>query len=226
MLAPGQFLPLADALDLQIRIDERVLRQACRSALSWSPLVPWPVTVAVNVASAHLTAPGFAESVRGALAESGLPAHLLVLEVTETAVVSDLEVARSTLEQLSALGVRISIDDFGTGYSSMLQLRQLPFDKLKIDREFVKGLPHSGDDVAICASVISLANRLGVDAIAEGVETMQQAGVLAGLGCSYGQGFLWSPALPDVDAAALLTAPAWRALPPLTPTTMVRRLLR
>jgi diguanylate cyclase (GGDEF)-like protein/PAS domain S-box-containing protein len=209
LLAPGSFLPLADALDLQITIDEWVLREACRTAKTWGPGPNGPVTVAVNVAPAHLTSLGFADHVRTALAESGLPPSALVLEVTETAVVTDLVGAEEVLRALSDLGVAIAIDDFGTGYSSMLQLRQLPFDKLKIDREFVRRLPHNRDDIAICASVISLASRLRVRSIAEGIETQEQAAALRALGCGFGQGFLWSQAVEAPAARELLERSAW-----------------
>lgn len=179
LVSPDAFLTLAESLDLQVPIDEWVLREACRSARVWAEHSTVPVTVAVNVAPAHLTSPGFVENVEEALTEAGLLPSLLVLEVTETAVVADIDVAQMVLATLCELGVRVSIDDFGTGYSSMLQLRQLPFSKLKIDREFVRGLPRSGDDLAICASVIGLADRLGVGSIAEGIEDEEQASVLA-----------------------------------------------
>lgn len=215
LLGPDAFLALAEAWDLQVTIDEWVLREACRSARTWS-LLGAPVSVAVNVAPTHLTSPGFTENVREALATSGLPAEQLVLEITETAVVSDVEAAQRVLGDLGALGVRVSIDDFGTGYSSMLQLRELPFSELKIDREFVRGLPASQDDAAICASVIDLAQRLGVRVIGEGVETTEQAAALAAMGCHVGQGFLWSPAVDAAGAQALLAGPAW-APPPERP---------
>jgi diguanylate cyclase (GGDEF)-like protein/PAS domain S-box-containing protein len=209
MVGPDTFLPLADALDLQAEVDEWVLHEACRAARGWSDDFPRPVWVSVNVAPAHLTSPGYAAHVRRALSASGLPAGLLVLEVTETAVVGDLEAAQQVLAALCDLGVSISIDDFGTGYSSMLQLRQLPFAKLKIDREFVRGLPQSEDDRAICASVISLADRLGVRSIAEGVENEGQATTLASLGCQLGQGYLWSPAVDEQAARTLLSGTGW-----------------
>jgi diguanylate cyclase (GGDEF)-like protein/PAS domain S-box-containing protein len=213
MVGPETFLPLAEALDLHVPLDEWVLREACRSARAWSDLSATPVSVAVNVAPAHLTSPGYAANVEAALSTSELPPRLLVLEVTETAVVADLPAAQRVLARLCDLGVRISIDDFGTGYSSMLQLRQLPFSKLKIDREFVRGLPQSDDDRAICASVISLADQLGVGSIAEGVEHEDQASALASLGCQFGQGYLWSPAVDEDTARELLTTRPWKTTP-------------
>jgi diguanylate cyclase (GGDEF)-like protein/PAS domain S-box-containing protein len=221
LVGPDTFLPLAESLDLKVPIDEWVLREACRSARAWAEHAPVPVTVAVNVSPAHLTSSGFVEGVEAALTDSGLLPSLLVLEVTETAVVSDIDVAQKVLATLCELGVCISIDDFGTGYSSMLQLRQLPFSKLKIDREFVRGLPHSADDIAICASVIGLADRLGVGSIAEGIEDEQQAGVLAGLGCQLGQGFFWSAAVDRDAALGLLVSRPWATTPPVSGRSLV-----
>jgi diguanylate cyclase (GGDEF)-like protein/PAS domain S-box-containing protein len=224
LLGPDAFLPQAEALDLQVPIDEWVLRESCRTVQSWWESGAGRVSVAINVAPAHLTAAGFTESVQAALAASGLPAGQLLLEVTETAVVSDVHAAQRVLHELAALGVRISIDDFGTGYSSMLQLRELPFSELKIDREFVRGLPRSSDDAAICGSVIDLAQRLGVQVIAEGVERAEQAAALAAMGCHVGQGFHWSPAVDAASARRLLLAPPWappspsRTRPPAVPT--------
>ena len=216
MIGPDVFLPLAASLDLLESVDEWVLAQACAAATTWPATASGPVSVAVNVAPSHLTSPGFAGNVERALEVSGLPATSLVLEVTETAVVADLAAAEHVLGALSALGVGVSIDDFGTGYSSMLQLRQLPFDKLKIDREFVRGLPQSLDDIAICSSVVNLARRIGVRSIAEGVETGDQAAALAKLGCELGQGFLWSPAVGASAARHLLDHPHWRPSPPMS----------
>ncbi|MDX6275035.1 MAG: hypothetical protein QOJ92_2245 [Frankiales bacterium] len=208
-LAPHSFLPLAEALDLQIRIDEWVLREACATATTWPQGDLGPISVAVNVSPAHLTTPGFAAKVCETLRESGLDAGQLALEITETAVVADLALAADVLTTLSEIGVHVSIDDFGTGYSSMLQLRQLPFDKLKIDREFVRALPHSVDDLSICASVVSLASRLGVHAIAEGIEQETQVKALDALGCHYGQGFLWSGAVPASETHQMISATPW-----------------
>jgi diguanylate cyclase (GGDEF)-like protein/PAS domain S-box-containing protein len=208
LIGPDQFLPLADDLDLLLAIDEWVLDEACRTARGWIDSTS-PVSVSVNVAPSHLTSPGFADNVRRALADSGLPGTALVLEVTETAVVADVAAAQAVLGELSALGVRVSIDDFGTGYSSMLQLRQLPFHMLKIDREFIRGLPASKDDIAICGSMSQLADSLSVGSIAEGVETAAQAATLAALGCSFGQGFMWSPAVDAREAGLLLEKQPW-----------------
>ncbi|MDX6266751.1 MAG: hypothetical protein QOD70_1491 [Frankiales bacterium] len=226
LLHPTTFLPMAEALDLQVRIDEWVLNEACRTAKTWARGEQGPISVSVNVAPAHLTAPDFADGVVRALKASQLDPALLTLEVTETAVVADVARAQEVLRTLSELGVRVSIDDFGTGYSSMLQLRQLPFHKLKIDREFVLELPTSTDDTAICASVISLADKLKVDVIAEGIEQQQQAAVLLSLGCRYGQGFLWSAAVPAAETTSLIDERPWAVsvTPPTTRRYRARQL--
>jgi diguanylate cyclase (GGDEF)-like protein/PAS domain S-box-containing protein len=210
LLRPDSFLSLAASLDLLDEIDDWVLAEACRDAGQWRAGGAHDVTVAVNVAPDRLTAPGFHERIEEVLVRTALPPSALTLEVTETAVVADVATAAEVLSALSGLGIGISIDDFGIGYSSMLQLRRLPFDKLKIDREFTRGLPDNADDVAICASVIGLANRLGVRTTAEGVEHPSQAAALIKLGCQYGQGFLWSSAVSAASVPELLAAPRWR----------------
>ncbi|MCU1677579.1 MAG: putative signaling protein, partial [Frankiales bacterium] len=209
MIPPDVFLPLAASLDLLGQLDRWVLDRACRTAVTWPPNGGRGISVAVNVSSGNLMSPGFAENVQRALAASGLPATSLVLEVTETAVVTDVDAAGQALRALSEIGVSVSIDDFGTGYSSLLQLRQLPFDSLKIDREFVRGLPDNRDDIAICASALALARRTGLRTVAEGVETVDQAAALVRLGCEFGQGFLWSPAVSADAALELLKTPEW-----------------
>ena len=212
LVPPDTFLPIARSLDLHESIDRWVLRQACAAARTWfDEPDARPTTVAVNVPADRLLSPGFVEDVREALATAGLPPYCLVLELTETTVVTDRAIAADVLDELRQLGIKVAIDDFGTGYSSMLRLRQLPFAKLKIDREFVQALPSSAEDLAICATVINLATRLDVRSIAEGVETSEQASALAALGCEYGQGFLWRPAV-DADAAlGLLGSEPWQA---------------
>ena len=219
MLGPDAFLPLAETLDLQQALDEWVLRSACATACEW----PASVSVAVNVSPQHLLSPGYAEMVEGAVSCAGLAPERLVLEITETAVVADVAAAQAVLAGLRAFGVRFSIDDFGTGYSSMLQLRQLPFTTLKVDREFVSGLPSSEDDRAICASVVSLARKLGVRTVAEGVEREEQAVQLASLGCQLGQGYLWSPAVDADEVQRLLAASPWEPVPFVRPVRQTVR---
>jgi predicted signal transduction protein with EAL and GGDEF domain len=151
------------------------------------------------VAPRQLTAAGFHEQVVTALSDADLGPEHLVLEITETALVDDLSVARSALNALRALGIRVALDDFGTGYATLTSLRQLPIDMLKIDRTFVSGLGESDQDATIVASVVSLARSIGIDAVAEGVETPRQAEAVRAVGCRLGQGYHWSPAVPKAQ---------------------------
>jgi EAL domain-containing protein (putative c-di-GMP-specific phosphodiesterase class I) len=154
----------------------------------------------VNISARQLTpGAGLVESVADVLRESGLDPASLVLEITESALMGDAEAALRILTQLKALGVRLAIDDFGTGYSSLVYLKRCPVDLLKIDMGFIRGLGQDPEDSAIVACVIGLARAVGIDAVAEGVETAEQLAALQELGCAFGQGYLWSRPVPAGD---------------------------
>ena len=155
-----------------------------------------PLVVSVNLSARQLKRPDLAETVEGVLRETGLEARSLSLDVTETAYVRALEGNTGALDRLRAMGVGISIDDFGTGYSSLAYLKRLPADTVKIDRSFVAGLGEDIEDTAIVGMVIDLAHTLGMEAVAEGVETEGQAGVLEEMGCDMAQGFHFARPLP------------------------------
>src|SRR5205807_6740799 len=155
-----------------------------------------PLSVAVNLSAPQMTAPELPPLIASALADSGLGPGLLSLEITESVLMEDVAASRTALQALKDLGVRLGIDDFGTGYSSLLYLRRFPVDFLKVDRSFVSGLGDNSEDGAIVAGVVGLANALGVEAVAEGVEQAAHAEKLVGMGCELAQGYLWSPALP------------------------------
>ena len=216
LLGPGAFIDAAEDSGLIIQVGEKVLLEACRAAARWAGGAAQPsFHVAVNLSARQLIGGGVVDAVRRALAETGARPASLMLEVTESAVMSDVDAAVTTLQELRGLGIGIAIDDFGTGYSSLTYLKRFPVTALKIDRSFVTGLGSNGDDAAIVTSVIDLADALRLDCIAEGVETEQQRLVLQALGCPYGQGFLWSPAL-DLAAFerwAATAAPTRRPLP-------------
>jgi EAL domain-containing protein (putative c-di-GMP-specific phosphodiesterase class I) len=165
----------------------------------------WPgeLSVAVNL-SARQLADDLVGTVRAALEQSGLPAERLWLEVTETAMFADVPSAAQVLREIARLGVHISLDDFGTGYSSMAYLRDFPVHSLKIDRSFVAGLGTSADDSAIVATLVSLAASLDLWVTAEGVETPRQLAALRRLGCEFGQGYLWSKAVPNAEFVEVL----------------------
>ena len=201
---PQTFIGLAERANLVPALDAHVLALACRDLARWrageraGDLTHVPRWVAVNVSAVSLSAEGFAAGVRRSVAAAGLGLGDVCLEVTETALASDLRACRAVLEELRADGARVAIDDFGTGYSSLAYLKDLPVDHLKVDRSFVRDLRSAGDGVrggparAVAAAVVSLARTLGLGVVAEGVETLEQDEVLVELGCDVVQGYLYS----------------------------------
>jgi EAL domain-containing protein (putative c-di-GMP-specific phosphodiesterase class I) len=192
LVPPIEFIPLAEASGIIVELGAWVLRAACREAVTW----PEDLHVAVNLSMRQLADAAVVDTVADALAASELAPGRLVLEVTESALMDNPDKAINHLRQLKALGVRLAIDDFGTGYSSLLYLKRMPVDILKVDRSFVSGLGHDAGDTAIVASVVALAHAFGIDAVGEGVETVEQHHHLAVLGCDVAQGYLWSRPVP------------------------------
>jgi diguanylate cyclase (GGDEF)-like protein/PAS domain S-box-containing protein len=190
LVSPGTFIPIAEEAGLIGAIGSWVLREACRQARAWRDAGITSVPVAVNVSPLQFVRPDFVDEVREVLAESGLPATQLELELTEGTLMRDTEHALRTLGALRGLGVRLSIDDFGTGYSSLGYLKRFPIDTLKIDQSFTRGIGHDGDDEAIIESVVRLGHRLRLNVIAEGIETESQLAFLRGIGCDHVQGYL------------------------------------
>ncbi|MDT7547911.1 MAG: hypothetical protein QOE84_305 [Actinomycetota bacterium] len=205
LLAPTHFIPIAESSGLIVPLGRWAVEQACMDAARFSGLAQG-LDVAVNLSVRQLTQPDIVEQVAAALDRSGLDPKRLMLEVTESAFMDDAEAAAIALNGLSGLGVRIAIDDFGTGYSSLLYLRRYPITALKLDRAFVSGIGVSLNDEAICSSVVDLAHAVGATSIGEGVETVEQYSALRSLGCQQAQGFLWSPAVPVEELAAVLLA--------------------
>jgi len=200
MISPVDFIPVAEATGLIVSIGEWALRTACAEAATWRS----DITVAVNLSAIQFRAPGLVNTVIGALAHSGLAPHRLELEITETVLLAETETTLATLHKLRDFGVRIVLDDFGTGYSSLSYLRGFPFDKIKIDRSFVKDLAERVDCAAIVTAIAGLAHDLGIATTAEGVETQRQLDFLRKHGCTQAQGFLFSPAVPRSGIAALI----------------------
>ncbi len=182
---PGDFIPFAERNGLMAEIDAWVLRAACREATGWRD----QIRVLVNLSSAHFHQHGLVELISGVLAETGLQPNRLELEVTETAMIVDVNAAADVLGRLRALGISIALDDFGTGYSSLSFLRVLPFDRIKIDRSFVQDLGNKPEAAAIIGGVIHLCTSMGASVTAEGVETSQQIRLLREIGCREIQGF-------------------------------------
>ena len=189
LLTPGEFIPVAERTGLIAEIDAWVLEQACLQMRQWQSSGIHLSFVAVNISSRLFTRPELYTLVSTVLADTGLDPALLELEVTESAVMEDSHVALEQMHRLRALGLRLAIDDFGTGFSSLLRLKQLPVQKLKIDQGFVAGLPQDNDDAAIVRAVIALAQSMGLQVHAEGIEQVEQAQFLLDFNCDLGQGY-------------------------------------
>ena len=205
-ISPAEFIPVAEDTGLIVPIGEWVLREALRTAATW----PGNVRVAVNLSPIQFKNRKLFEMVRSALSDAGLPPTRLELEITESLLLADSEETLETLHQLRRLGVRIAMDDFGTGYSSLSYLRSFPFDKIKIDRSFMRDLAKKGDSLAIIKAVIGLGHSLGMSMTAEGVETEEQLNAVRDQGCNEVQGFLFSPPMPPAAVQALLEATGGR----------------
>jgi len=200
LIGPDDFIPVAEEIGLIVPIGEWVLKQACRDAVTW----PGKLTVAVNLSAVQFRHPSLALSVVSALSAAGLAAARLELEITETVLLQDNRAVLNLLHQIRELGVRISMDDFGTGYSSLSYLRSFPFDKIKIDRSFIRELGKENDCVAIIRAVTRLGRSLGMITTAEGVETEEQLKILRAEGCTQVQGFLFSPPRQVSEVPGLL----------------------
>ena len=196
LLTPGEFIPVAERTGLIAEIDAWVLEQACLQMKQWQSSGIHLSFVAVNISSRLFTRPELYTLVSTVLADTGLDPALLELEVTESAVMEDSHVALEQMHRLRALGLRLAIDDFGTGFSSLLRLKQLPVQKLKIDQGFVAGLPQDNDDAAIVRAVIALAQSMGLQVHAEGIEQVEQAQFLLDFNCDLGQGYWFGRPVP------------------------------
>jgi diguanylate cyclase (GGDEF)-like protein len=200
MISPADFIPVAEDIGLIVPLGEWVLREACNEAAKW----PDDIKVAVNLSAVQFRSRNLVQVVVSALAQSGLAPTRLELEITESILLAETETNLATLHQLRGLGVSISMDDFGTGYSSLSYLRSFPFDKIKIDRSFVKDLAERPDCVAIVRAISGLGRSLNITTTAEGVETTDQLDWLRAEGCNQVQGFLFSAAKPASEIEELL----------------------
>ncbi len=199
MLRPDAFIALAEQQRVMLPISQWVLRSAARAALRWRAMGLIDVPVAVNLSSMQFRADGFVDAVAQVLREEGVPGQWLELELTERMLMDDVGDVKRTLLQLRALGMRVSVDDFGTGYSSLAHLKELPIDGMKIDRSFVRDLPHQRGSVAIARAVVQMAQGLSLTVVAEGVENEEQRRFLVEQGCDLLQGELISKPLPAVE---------------------------
>jgi diguanylate cyclase (GGDEF)-like protein len=204
MVSPADFIPVAEETGLIEEIGQWVLRTACTEAACW----PADVRIAVNVSPIQFRSQTLSMKVAAVLAETGLDPRRLELEITEAVLIADDDAALSALNQLRGLGIHIALDDFGTGYSSLQYLQRFPFDKIKIDRSFVKEVTRNASSASIIRAVVSIAADRGMITTAEGVETLQQRETVQNLGCTQMQGYLFSAARPAQEIRALLKSEA------------------
>jgi diguanylate cyclase (GGDEF)-like protein len=200
-ISPAEFIPAAEETGLIVRLGEWVIRTACAEAMTW----PNDIKVSVNVSPKQFGSCDLSKVIIGALDSTGLPANRLEIEITEALLMRDTGVTLATLHRLHQLGVRIAIDDFGTGYSSLGYLRNFPFDRIKIDQSFIRGLSDNGESVEIVRAVAGLASSLRMKTTAEGIETEEQQRIAKASGCTEMQGYLFSRPKAAKDLAKLFT---------------------
>ncbi|WP_190527700.1 EAL domain-containing protein [Limnothrix sp. FACHB-881] len=212
LVSPAEFIPMAEETGTIIPLGEWILREACQQMMVWLQAIPslrsahgWAgLSVSVNLSARQFTQPNLAQSIEGIVAETGLPPQHLKLEITESVVMADAKTAEALLRKLRDRGIQLSIDDFGTGYSSLSYLQRFPIDTIKIDRSFVTRSPDQESNWAIVRAIIALAESLGMDTVAEGIETIEQLRQLQSMDCSYGQGYWFSRPIDGEATGQLL----------------------
>ncbi len=206
LVPPLDFIPVAEQTGLIVPMDRWVMKEACRQASSWTKELPddQAISISVNVSVKQLNEAGLAEAVRETLQETGLDAHRLTLEITESVLMQDAEATLAILRALKALGIRLAIDDFGIGFSSLNYLRRLPVDVVKIDRSFVAGIASQSSEWTLARGIIRLVHELGLETVAEGVERADQRAHLQALGCRFAQGYFFGRPLEPEGVAELL----------------------
>jgi EAL domain-containing protein (putative c-di-GMP-specific phosphodiesterase class I) len=203
-IAPDDFIPVAEETGLIIPLGKWVMKKACEQVKVWGKYSFGAVPVSINISSHQFHADGLLEDVFHAVASVGIDASKLELEITESVLLQDAENTMVALRRLKDAGVSLSVDDFGTGYSSLSYLKRFPIDTLKIDRSFVKDLHVDKDDAAICAAILAMSRQLGLNVVAEGVETLEQLEFLRHHGCNQIQGYLCSKPLTAEQFLAML----------------------
>ena len=214
LILPAEFIGVAEDTGMILEIGRHVLGESCRQLAAWQSRfgVKAPGALCVNVSNRQLTDPAFADVVEGLLEQSGVHPTLLKLEITESAFLKDLGTARTTMSRIQSMGIRWSLDDFGIGYSSLSYLQQLPVSTLKVDRSFVAGMGQSANGAEMVRAIVGLTHTLGMDVVAEGIETAEQAATLRSMGCEYAQGFFFSRPADAVTAGRFIGTQPWRGL--------------
>lgn len=204
MIPPSEFIPIAEETGLITTIGEWVLRKACAQLCTWNEKNSAPIRVAVNISGVQLRDPGFADMVLNILDETGLPTSMLDLEVTETTLMAQDQSAVHMLSKLQSKGIHICLDDFGTGYSSLNCIQNLPIDVLKVDRSFICRIESDEEQIKIVETILHLGKNLGIEVIAEGVETEDQLNSLKAIKCEHYQGFLYSKPISEGEVESLI----------------------
>jgi EAL domain-containing protein (putative c-di-GMP-specific phosphodiesterase class I) len=199
-IGPDVFIPIAEEIGLMPQLSRQLLRRACLDAKAW----PSTFTLAFNISPVQLRDPTVGLRILSILAEAGFSPHRLEIEITETSLVQNIALTQAVIDELRAAGIRIALDDFGTGYSTLSQLLSFRLDKIKIDRSFVSRLNESNDGQVIVRAILGLAKGFGLTTTAEGVEDTGQLAYLKANGCTEGQGYLFSKAVPAAEVPALL----------------------
>ncbi len=205
LMVPDDFIPFAEETGLIVSLGYWTLKTACREARTWINAGHEDVRVAVNLSAVQFERMDLLDNIRQTLKETGVSPNNLELEITESAVLENIDRARQLLDELSGLGIAISIDDFGTGYSSLYYLKRLPIQTIKIDKSFIRDIQTDTNDAAIVSAIISMAHDLNLKVLAEGVETEEQLAFLRNKQCTEMQGYIFSRALPLNEAASLLS---------------------
>ena len=206
LVSPADFIPLAEETGLILPIGDWVIHSACRQIRAWQDAGLAPVTIAVNVSAHQVAAGNVPAVVRAALEESALEAHWLSVEITESVLMKEAELAEQQITQLRAMGIVVALDDFGTGYSSLAYLSRFALDKIKIDQSLVRHVTDDTKSAAIASATIALAHGLGLTVVAEGVETQEQLDFLRAAQCDQIQGYLFSRPVPAARIRELLAA--------------------
>lgn len=208
LISPVKFIPVAEDTGLIVPLGEWVLREACRQMQAWQTKFPAfaALNISVNLASSQLKESNLINQIKQILVDTGLDGSCLKLELTESMLMDDLQKTIDTLLQLKAIDIKLSIDDFGTGYSSLSYLHRFPIDTLKIDRSFINKIGSNPEECAVVKTIITLAHTLGMDAVAEGVETSEQSSNLQAWGCEFGQGYFFAKPLNCSAVEAMLSS--------------------
>jgi len=206
LIPPVEFIPIAEETGLINELGALILRQACRRMVDLAKASPAAahLTLSVNISGRQFKRPDFVDEVATILAETGIDASLVKLELTESVLMDDADEAISTIKRLKALSVKVVIDDFGTGYSSLSYIQRFPFDSLKVDRSFVGNMNEAEQNMEIVRAIIAMAHKLGLEVVAEGVELAEHKSALSDLRCESAQGFFFSKPVPGEELDALV----------------------